>query len=107
MGNGAELPDSFTVPDKVFIGGSSGNLKAIVSTALSKNPCVRIAVTAVTLETLHSALQVFTEFGLEQNITQLAVTRTNKTGGYTMFNAQNPIFLIWGEKNEKIHNFGD
>lgn len=107
MGNGAELPDVFPAPDKVFIGGSSGDLKAIISTALSKNPCVRIAVTAVTLETLNNALQVFTEFGLEQNITQLAVTRTNKIGSYTMFNALNPIFLIWGEKNEKIHNFGD
>ena len=98
MGNGAELPDSFPVPDKVFIGGSSGSLRTIVNTALIKNPNVRITVTAVTLETLQSALQVFDEFGLGYNVTQFAVTRTNKIGGYTMFNAQNPIFLIWGEK---------
>ena len=96
QGTAPELLGDFPAPDRAFIGGSSGNLKGIFEIIRQKNPFAKISITAVTLETLENAVHVFTGFGTEPGITQIAVTRTRKTGNYTMLNAQNPIFLIWG-----------
>lgn len=86
----------FPAPDKVFIGGSSGNLGEILKAAYSKNPEAGIVVTAVSLETLSEAAEVFESYGIEPEITQVAVTRTRKIGRHTMLSAENPIFIIKG-----------
>ena len=83
-------------PDCVFVGGSSGNLEAIFDVIQRKNPTSRIAVNAVTLETLHAAQQAFVSRNCDCSITQISVTTTRKAGAYTMLQAQNPVFLIEG-----------
>ena len=88
--------ESFPAPDRVFIGGSSGTLRELFEIIYQKNSSARIAVTAVTLETLENAVHAFKAYGIEPDITQIAVTRTRKAGNYTMLEAQNPVFLIWG-----------
>ena len=84
-----ELPRA----DAVFIGGGGRNLCQILGSLIEKNPDCRIVMTAVSLETLESIRQSVRVFGLEADITQAAVTRTKKTGDYTMFTAQNPVFI--------------
>lgn len=80
-----ELP----VPDCVFIGGSGGGLAEIVSAALSKNPQVRIVMTAVSLETLMES-----ECLGEREITEISAARTVRTGKYNMLRGENPVFVI-------------
>ena len=83
-------------PDKVFIGGSSGEMKGIFDAVRSKTDTADIVVTAVSLETLQEAVNCFEYFGAVPEIVQIAVTRTHKAGTHTMLQAQNPVFIISG-----------
>ena len=93
-GRAAELVVDLPCPDCVFIGGSGGELKDIIQAAYEKNSNIRLTVTAVSLETLSECTAVFDELGFEAEITQIAVTRTNKVGSHTMMSALNPVFII-------------
>ena len=95
-GNCPEILADSQIPDKVFIGGSSGNMEGIFDIVHSKNPAAEIVVTAVSLETLHKAADCFEKFGTAPQIVQIAVTPTKKIGTHTMLQAQNPVFIISG-----------
>lgn len=87
-----ELP----APDGVFIGGTRGEMEAVVAAALAKNPDARICISAIALETLSAAVAALTLHGLEANVTQLAVSRTRAAGRLHLLMANNPTFLITG-----------
>ena len=96
-GNAAAVIDSLPVPDKVFIGGSGGELEYIFSSILKKNPYVHIVVTAVTLETLNNTISLMEKNGMNVlDIVQIAVTEVKKRGRYHMMSANNPVFIIEG-----------
>ncbi len=81
--------------NRVFIGGSNGNLKEIldiVDQKLLKNGI--IVITAVTLNTLNSAITHLERLDYDLNICNIAVTRTKKIKNYHMLNALNPIYII-------------
>ena len=86
------------VPDRVFIGGSSGNLSDIIDTVLAANPDALICVSAIVLETLHEATQHLADAGLEVEITQIAASKTRPVGKKHMMIATNPIYIITGQK---------
>lgn len=94
-------PDAFAgypAPDAVFIGGSGGRLKGILETVLSMNPGVRLVVSAVTLETLAEAAQLFARLPIKNTeIVQISVSRADRLGAYHLMTAQNPVFIISGE----------
>ena len=48
----ADLP----APDAVFIGGTKGEMDAVVAAALAKNPAARLCISAIALETLSAAV---------------------------------------------------
>lgn len=81
-------------PDKVFIGGSSGNLKDILGVILMKNNPLTIVITAITLETLSEALNCAKRYDLELDIVQMSVASSKTIGDYHMMMGQNPIFII-------------
>lgn len=87
-----ELP----APDGVFIGGTKGELDAIVGAALDKNPNARICISAIALETLSAAVAALTARGLEAQVAQIAVSRTKPAGSLHLLMASNPTFLITG-----------
>ncbi len=90
----AELP----APDKVFIGGSSGNMEEILSCVLAKNPFVKVAVNVIALETLVVTLQTFEKLGLiDTEYVQIAVSKAKKVGRYHMMKGQNPVWIISGK----------
>lgn len=93
-GDAIDVIEKLPTPDAVFIGGSKGQLRQIVMTAVSKNPSVRLTISAVTLDTLQQALALFDELEIECEVTQIAVTRTKKVGSHTMLSAENPVFII-------------
>ena len=88
----AELP----APDAVFLGGSKGNLLAIVEAVLRKNPQARLCISAIALETLHDAVAALTAHGREAHVTQAAVSDTKAVGRLHLLLAANPTFLITG-----------
>ncbi|MBO6231061.1 MAG: precorrin-6y C5,15-methyltransferase (decarboxylating) subunit CbiE [Ruminiclostridium sp.] len=83
-------------PDRVFIGGAGGNISAVIGTAFADENSPRTVVTAVTVETLNEAVSAFRERGIEPGITQISAVRTRSVGKHTMFDAQNPVFIITG-----------
>lgn len=88
------------IADKAFIGGSSGNMKQIVDVLINKNLCKKIVVNAITLETLYETLDVFNQSNLKENVICVNVANSEKIGRYNMMKAENPVYIISGEKNE-------
>lgn len=89
-----ELP----APDRVFIGGSSGNIEHILRLCLEKNPQVRMVVTAITLETIAdilSAVKSIREEGinLELDISQISASRAKTAGQLHLMMGQNPVYI--------------
>lgn len=90
----AKLP----MPDAVFVGGSGGQLREILNAAVQKNPQVRICVSAIALETLQGAVSALEQLGYAPEVTQISVSRTRAAGSLHLLLAQNPVFLITGER---------
>lgn len=91
----ADLP----APDAVFIGGTKGGMEQIVDLVLSKNENARVCISAIALETLSTAVTALTRHGLEASVTQIAVSRTRPAGKLHLLMANNPTFLITGERH--------
>ena len=102
-GAAPEALAALPAPDRVFVGGSSGNMDAIVAAAVEKNPNVRICATAVTLETLADLLACLRGRNVDDaDIVQVSVARADKIGSYHLMRAENPIYLVtvdFGEVN--------
>ena len=97
-GPAPEALEELPAPDRVFVGGSGGSLKQIIAAALQKNEKARICVSAIVLETMQEAVQVMTEEGLDVQIRQVAVSAARKLGSKHMMTAENPIFIITGQR---------
>ena len=95
-GSCPEALEDAPVPDKVFVGGSSGTIREIFRIVHSVNPESDITVSAVTLETLSLAAEVFREYGTEPEILQLSAAETHRVGNYTMLRGTDPVFIIRG-----------
>ncbi len=96
-GTAPQALETLPGPDRVFLGGTAGNMERILGLALGKNPAARIVATAVTLETIAEALRCFAVFNLDAQVVQVAVTRTRRVGDYHMMDAQNPVWIVTGE----------
>lgn len=88
----AGLPD----PDRVFVGGSGGQLEAILTTAAARLvPGGRIVVSAVLKQSETTARRVLQQLCRSVTIATLAVTRHDPHGGPDR--VLNPITLITGD----------
>ena len=86
----------FPAADKVFIGGSSGNLSDIVRQIWNKSPGAEILVTAVTMETQAEAFQLFEKLGADISVRLVSAASAHKLGNYHLMKADNPVWLIKG-----------
>ena len=92
-----ELPP----PTHVFIGGSAGDLREIVSLVLEKNPAARLVMTAVTLESAAEMTGVMKDFGFtEAEAVCLNAARSREAGPYHLMTAQNPVYLFTMQRRE-------
>ena len=98
-GRAPEALAGLPAPDAVFIGGTKGGMERIVDLALSKNENARVCISAIAVETLSAAITALTRHGLEASVTQLAVSRTKPAGALHLLMANNPTFLITGERH--------
>lgn len=91
-----ELP----IPDKVFIGGSSGELPEMLDVLFQRNPKVEVLITAITLETVTQGTQYLNDKNLDYEVTCINSSFSRKVGSYHLMTANNPIYLIWVKKGE-------
>lgn len=98
-----EAPDALEalpVPDKVFIGGSGGEFRAILETVLEKNPEALVCADAIAMETLTEAWNSMKDLGLEPSVLQIAAASTRAAGKLHLLLSNNPAFLILGNQND-------
>lgn len=94
-GEAPEALRGLPVPDRVFVGGSSGRLRAILEAALDANPRVRLCVAAITLETLSETLSCMAELAVTGvDIAQIAVAKAHEVGSYHLVRGGNPVYVI-------------
>ncbi len=96
-GRAPDALEALPAPDCVFVGGSGGGMRRILTLAKEKNPAVRVAVTAIALETLEEARHALQDLGFANvEVSQLAAARGKAVGPYTMLTALNPVFILSG-----------
>ena len=82
-------------PDCVFIGGSGGNLHAMLDTIYFKNKDARLVINAITVETLASALDYYkNKSDYEIEIVNVFCAWSQKIAAYNLMKAQNPVYVI-------------
>ncbi len=92
-GKAPDVLASLPVPDAVFLGGTEGSAAAVLALLRALGKPVRIAATAVTMESageLAALMKDLPCFAMRQ----IAISRLEPAGRYTMFRAQNPVFLM-------------
>jgi len=86
-----ELP----APGHVFIGGADGSIRDVIRIAMEKNPDVRIAATAVSLETVAELTACMRDFAFEETeCVLLNVARGKKAGAHSLMTAGNPVWIF-------------
>lgn len=86
--------EALPVPSHAFIGGSKGNLKAILDTLYAKNPQMRIVMNAVSLEAIVQMQQALSFFQVKDlDITQMSVSKAKELGDYHLMMANNPVYI--------------
>jgi precorrin-6Y C5,15-methyltransferase (decarboxylating) len=87
--------DALPAPDAVFVGGSGGNMEALLDILLARmNPHGRLVLTFATLDNMARAHAFFREREIPVEITQLQVSRGVPILNMTRLEAQNPITLM-------------
>lgn len=90
-----DIPD----PDRVFIGGSGGNLWEILAAVDGRlAPEGRVVITATTLDTLVASTDYFENSGYRVEVSTLNIARTNSDTDYKVFQARNPVYIIMATK---------
>lgn len=90
-------PDTFAgipAPDRVFLGGTGGNLEAVLDQVRKKNPRARIVANVIALETLGRVMEYLRQRGLAAEIICMQVSRAEKLGPYHMMKGGNPIYIV-------------
>ena len=94
-GAAPEACQDLPAPTHAFIGGSAGNMRAIIALLLEKNPAVRIVASAVTLESVAELTACGKEFSFtEWEAVSLTAARSRTAGPYHLMTGQNPVHLF-------------
>ena len=93
-GEAPEAMEELETPTHAFIGGSAGRFREIVDWLVRANPQVRIAATAITLETAGEILSCMREYGFkEARMVQLAASEVQTVGSSHMLKGASPVFV--------------
>jgi precorrin-6Y C5,15-methyltransferase (decarboxylating) len=97
-GEAPEVLRDLPFPDRVFIGGSGGELSGIIRRVREKMPKGLVVINAVTLETLNEAVLLLENNGFEPEVSQVSVTRSKILKGQRHLSPLNPVFVIRGQR---------
>lgn len=101
VGMAPEILDGIQRADCVFIGGSKGNLPAILKWANTALPDGgRLAANFITLENATECIRLLGAGGyLDVDIAQVQVSKGRQAGDVTMLQAHNPVFIVSGVRS--------
>ena len=99
-GKAMDVVAGLPAPDRVFIGGSGGQIEAIIEHCSTRMRSGIIVVNAITLDTLNLALAALERAGFSVSLSEVSVSRSRTVAGKRQMTAQNPIFIVTGEKSE-------
>ncbi|MGN0158379.1 MAG: precorrin-6A reductase [Brotaphodocola sp.] len=93
----AEAPEgleSLPVPTHAFIGGSGRKMKEILNVLYQKNPCMRVVINAITMESICEIRELLDAYPVEkEQVVQVQVSRARTVGGYHLMQAENPVWI--------------
>ena len=92
-GTAPEACAALPAPTHVFLGGTAGNLREILSAVLQKNPHARIVATAVSLESAAALTACMQDFKMVECVL-LQAAGTRQAGRYHLLSGQNPIYIV-------------
>lgn len=99
-GKAPESLYGYPAPDRVFLGGSSGNMEEILDLVTELNPAVQLVINVIALESLSRAMAWFRKKGWEPEVVCMQVSRAAKRGPYHMMQAQNPIYILAAQEQQ-------
>jgi len=98
-----EAPDvlyGLPVPDRVFIGGTGGNMDKILQWLKRFNNPIRVVVNAVTIESTYEAIKNFEDMGYQNiEVVSISAARSRKAGSKHLMQAINPVYIISADKD--------
>ena len=82
-------------PTHAFIGGSSGELREILTALTDKGGKVRVVINAVSLETIAEIQRVLKDFETDDlSVEQISVSKARELGSYHLMTAENPVLIV-------------
>ncbi|WP_367568397.1 precorrin-6Y C5,15-methyltransferase (decarboxylating) subunit CbiT [Lacrimispora sp.] len=93
-GTAPEAMEGLETPTHVFIGGTSGSMKEVLSLVLQKNPKARIVINVLALESLSEIVTWLKENSIAAEIVQMQVSKAKEAGDYHLMMGQNPVYVI-------------
>lgn len=98
-GKAPEHLDAWPDPDAVFIGGSSGELAALIALCLRRlKPGGRLVMNFVTFENLATATAALKAAGVTWEVVQLSAARSQPILDMHRLAAQNPVWIVVATK---------
>jgi precorrin-6Y C5,15-methyltransferase (decarboxylating) len=97
-GEAPEVLSSLPAPDRVFLGGSGGELSGVIRRIRQMMPRGIVVINAVTLETLNEAVLLLENNGFDPEVSQVSVLRSKMLKGQRHLSPLNPVFIIRGER---------
>ncbi len=94
--------DQWPDPDAVFIGGSDGALAELIRLVAGRlRPTGRLVMNFITLENVQTAMDTLEKTGLNGNISQVQINRSQPISQWHRLVADNPVWIIvaHGEKS--------
>ena len=96
-GTAPEALGDLPAPAKVFIGGSGGNINAILEALTLKSKSMTVCIAAITLEGIAQAVSGINKAGFDDvEVECVNTAKSREAGGYHLMMAQNPVYLISG-----------
>ena len=94
QGLAPEALEGLEPPTHAFIGGSSGELREILTALNKAGGSVRVVINAVSLETIAEIQRALEDFGTRDlSIEQISVSRSRELGSYHLMTAENPVMI--------------
>jgi cobalt-precorrin-6B (C15)-methyltransferase len=98
--------ESLPMADRIFIGGSGGQLEEILRSCDRKlRPGGRLVLNSVSLFTGPRAYQLMEDLGYRVEALQINVAVSSGKDRAFLWEARNPVTIVWGQKGE-VHDLG-
>ncbi len=94
-GKAPQTLEQWPDPDAVFVGGSGGELAALIRLALRRlRPDGRLVMNFVTIENLGEAVATLKKLGARWQVTQMQVSRSRAILDMHRMAAENPVWIV-------------